>query len=148
MIEVKHTIIGWIFGLGLVSLVLGSLVSYLVWNALHGYFSYLNRSKHWNLSNEFITTVKPFPVLIGISERLFFTLLVAFQVTGVAGGIIAWIGVKMAVGWGAVKEGRTPHRALAFTGLLSSLVSLLFAVVGGLICNGAIPVYKLCRYFV
>lgn len=79
-----------------------------------------------------------FPVLAGILERIFFTVLVAFQVTGVGGAMIAWIGIKLAIGWGSVKEGKTANRALAFVGLVSSLTSMFFAVVGGLICNGTI----------
>lgn len=139
---VKHTAVGWVIGLGVVSLFLGSVVSFLVWRALHKYFGRLNVERGWNLPSDFTTTVWLYPFLIGILERLFFTILIAFQVTGAGGGLIGWIGVKLAVGWGSVKEGKTANRALAFSGLLSNLTSLLFAVLGGLICNGTIPAYK------
>lgn len=140
---VEHTILGWVIGLGVVSLLLGSVVSFIVWRVLHNYFGWLNVDREWNLSPDFTTTIWLYPVLTGILERLFFTVLIAFQVTGVGGGLVGWIGVKLAVGWGSVKEGKTANRALAFTGLLSNLTSLFFAVLGGLICNGMIPMHKL-----
>ncbi len=141
--SVEHSLWGWIIGFVIVSGVLGVGVSYYVWKWLHAYFNRLNTSQGWNLPAEHTSTVTLFPVLTGIFERAFFTVLIALQVTGTGGGIIAWVGVKMAVGWGAIKEGGTGHRALAFTGLLSSLTSMFFAVIGGLICNGTIPVHKL-----
>ena len=114
-------------------------MSYAVWWMLHRRFDNLKIENRWNIERDFTETVKLFPILTGIVERLFFTVLVAFQVSGVGGGLIAWAALKLAAGWGATREGRTPHRALAFTGLIPSLISLLFAVLGGLICNGTIP---------
>jgi hypothetical protein len=143
MVTIEHTLSGWLIGLVVVSGLLGAAISYSVWKWLHTHFSRLNTSLGWDLPVEQITTVTFFPILTGIFERIFFTILVAFQVTGTGSAAIAWIAVKMAVGWGKIKEGNTGNRALAFTGLLSSLTSMIFAIIGGLICNGAIPIHKL-----
>lgn len=79
-------------------------------------------------------------LLLGILERIFFSVLVAFGVSGVATAMTIWIGTKMATGWNRIAGGGdTWRRMLAFNGLISSLVSLFFAVVGGLIANGSIP---------
>lgn len=135
----RHSLVGWLIGFGLVSLLLGLVVSFIVWKGLHAYFEYLKRTREWKQTEP---PIPLYPVTTGILERLLFTLLIAFQVSGVGAGLIAWIALKMTIGWGRLKESDTRSRALAFTGLLSSLASLLFAVVGGLICNGLIPLYR------
>ncbi len=78
---------------------------------------------------------------LGLIERLVFTMAIAvnFSPNGMAVGVAGWIGLKMAVGW---SEGRNlqdekfrkwKHRA--FSALLGSLVSMAFAVMGGMICR-------------
>lgn len=138
----EHTLNNWAVGLGIVSLLLGSLITYIVWLQLHAYFNAQRDKKGWQISEDYTQTVPLFPILAGVLERIFFTVMIAFQISGVGGAIVAWVGIKLAVGWGSVKEGKTPNRALAFVGLLSSLTSIFFAVIGGLICNGSIRVCK------
>ena len=77
------------------------------------------------------------PWITGTFERLFFTILVAFNVSGTATAMIVWISVKMAVDWLAVlKDGKEEwQRQIAFSTLLGSMISLFFALIGGLICR-------------
>jgi hypothetical protein len=74
--------------------------------------------------------------LTGVIERAFFTVVVAFDISGTATAMMAWIGVKMAANWNATEQ-RDP--AGAFTAVLAGLISMLFALVGGLICRAPQP---------
>lgn len=69
--------------------------------------------------------------LTGVTERTFFFTLVGFGVSGTAPAMIAWIGIKMAANWNLYLDDRR-RLAYRFRALLCGLVSLLFAVIGGL----------------
>lgn len=73
--------------------------------------------------------------IIGCVERLLFTLLVGFDVPGLSTAMIGWIPAKMAVTWMTrEQEGATR----AYTGLIGTVVSLIFALLGGLIVRWAL----------
>ena len=73
------------------------------------------------------------PLMLGIFERAIITTLVGWKVPGTAGFIGAWVAVKSAGGWASWSKGTTYGRAVLFIGLLGSAMSILFALVGGLI---------------
>ena len=75
--------------------------------------------------------------LVGITERVFFTILVAFDVSSTATAMIGWITIKMLTDWHRIlKPDEKPWvRSLAFSALLGNMISLLFALIGGLICR-------------
>ena len=80
--------------------------------------------------------------LTGITERLFFTVIIAFQVSGAAVAMMAWLGAKMAANWNrqvAETQGdpveNVRRRRGAIAALVTGLVSMLFAAVGGLIAG-------------
>ena len=74
------------------------------------------------------------PWLTGLIERLFFTIVVAVNLPGAAIAMITWVTVKMATHWNKVSSSDIPNgRFLVFSGLLAGLVSMLFAMLGGLI---------------
>ena len=76
-------------------------------------------------------------ILTGMIERLFFTVLVAFNVAGVAVAMIAWIALKLATNWNRNYWKKTSSaRLYGFSALLAGLVSMLFAFLGGLIARG------------
>ena len=77
--------------------------------------------------------VRWIPPLIGVFERAIITTLVGWEVPGTAGFIGAWVAVKSAGGWSSWSKGTNYGRAIFFAGLLGSAMSLLFAIVGGLI---------------
>ena len=76
------------------------------------------------------------PEVTGLIERLFFTIIVAFDISGAAPGMMTWLAVKMLTHWNRVENNLPPFSAGAFTALLAGLVSMFFALVGGLICKG------------
>ena len=75
------------------------------------------------------------PRITGTLERLFFALLVGFDVSGTAIAMILWVAVKMTTEWFTViQEQKEAWKGqIAFSALLGDVVSLLFALVGGLI---------------
>jgi hypothetical protein len=75
--------------------------------------------------------------LTGIVERLFFTVLVAFNVAGIGAPMIAWIVLKLATNWNSdYWNTNSLARLYGFSALLAGLVSMLFAFLGGLIVRG------------
>jgi len=94
----------------------------------------INKIKDEDFDNFF---GKPYfcPSITGYIERLFFTILVGFDVSGTATAMMVWAGSKMAADWLIVirKEEVQWKRQVAFTGLLGTMISLLFALIGGLI---------------
>lgn len=116
-------VIGLIFSIGL-GLVTGCFVNWL----RHTKLGLPKRSD----------TVVP-PPLTGSLERLFFTILVGLNVPGFPIAMMAWLAVKMATNWNRpTPTGGEPRdvRLWSFSGLLGGLVSMLFALLGGFICQG------------
>ncbi len=120
----------WVIGL-LVSLAVGWLVT--------GQFVRWVRT-HYGIGEH--TGASPFvpPSLTGLVERLFFSVLVAFNISGTAVAMIGWIAAKMATNWNRLG---TPVQfsAAALSALLGGMVSMLFALLGGLICSGQIRLW-------
>ena len=78
------------------------------------------------------------PLSLGVVESLFFTIGVAFDLSGIMMGMVGWAGAKMAAHWGRES---TNHQVknietVRFLVLGGTMVSLLFAMLGGLICSG------------
>lgn len=74
------------------------------------------------------------PWFTGVLERFFFTLAVAFNVGGAAVAMTSWILVKMVTDWHRYIEDKGDLEGnLAFSALLGSMISLSFALVGGLV---------------
>lgn len=78
----------------------------------------------------------PFSCLFGAIERLFFTILVALDVTGWPIAMMAWLGAKMAANRNRVPADLEDNRLMAICSLLAGLVAMLFAMAGGLIWRG------------
>lgn len=74
--------------------------------------------------------------LVGLVERFFFTVAVAYNLSGVIIGMIGWITVKMATNWN--REGLDNHPSMALSGLLGGLMSMIFSLLGGLVWKGVI----------
>ena len=74
-------------------------------------------------------------LVTGTIERLFFTILVGFNISGTATAMIVWITVKMSTNWLVVirDDNKSWKRQLAFSALLGNMISLFFALIGGLI---------------
>ena len=81
------------------------------------------------------------PWLTGVVERLFFTTLVGLGVQGAAPAAIGWLALKLATNWNHPDWKDKPEaRSHALLALLAGLLSLLIAVVGGLIASNAIKI--------
>ena len=116
----------WILGLA-VSLGMG-------WYATEKFLSWL-RAMYDVTKPEGEKTVPPW--LTGLIERLSFTVAVAFNLAGTAPAMIGWIAVKMASHWTRRHIEHGPgSRFLVFSALLAGLVSMFFALLGGLIARG------------
>jgi hypothetical protein len=74
-------------------------------------------------------------VMVGIFERILITTLVAYDVSGVASFIAGWIGIKMVSGWQKWSTGTRYARAAVFMALLGNVMSILFGLVGGILCH-------------
>jgi hypothetical protein len=120
----------WIAGL-FVSLVLGAAVVEIGLRLLR----YMTRvGDKRSLQRPNVTGVPGW--LTGVVERLFFTILIGFGVQGVPAAMMAWTGLKLATNWNHPRWKDTPEEwtVFAFTAVLASLISMLFASLGGLIC--------------
>lgn len=103
----------------------------------------------------YIDTLAVPPWVVGITERIFLGALVAFNIPGTGAAMGTWMLVKMATDWHRLlpstekpcsiegsKQEETKHkigpRSLAWGSLTASMISLLFALIGGLICQKAL----------
>ncbi len=86
------------------------------------------------------------PWFTGLVERaIFFLFVAAYDVPGITVSMMVWLGIKMAANWNrpgltssddSDAEARRARGAIAAAVL--GLMSMGFALVGGLICRGAI----------
>ena len=130
-----------------VNLVAGTLTATVVGSFLVPAFQGLvDASARLPRHSEPQTGPKKVPVTItGNVERLFFGLLVAIDLQGVAPSMVAWIGIKMIAHWNSpqasVPEASGPElRARRFSALLTGLVSMGVAAVSGKIARSSVAV--------
>jgi hypothetical protein len=76
--------------------------------------------------------------LVGVAERLFFTVAISFDVSGTAIAMMGWITLKLVPNWDLYVRAGATNKPLAWSSLLGSLCSMFFALIGGLICAGRI----------
>ena len=150
-----HEITYWIYGL-FVSLVIGHLVTTFSLVHLRKYlerredeFKEFTRGQKFDfyVGIEFYPPIDPSerqvpPWIAGTAERFFFTLIVAFNVSGAAIAMVGWITLKLLTSRPyrekrAKEEGARTPLAFEFAGLLGNLSSMFFALAGGLICGVA-----------
>jgi hypothetical protein len=137
----------WVIGLGF-ALGVGHLVTKTFLDKLRAYLQY--DMSGMNLAEREVPAW-----LMGILERLFFTVLITFNISAAAAAVMGWLAIKMATDWNRIRiiygdptSGAVPRslkakdeaklRVFAVSGLLGSLLSMFFALVGGLICKGDI----------
>lgn len=135
----------WFIGFCIFSLGFGSILTKYVMTKLYRHFMKLKEENQWNIEKEIYEKAPLLPDLVGITERTFFTFLIAFKGADVGTAMIAWIAIKMATGWNRIKEGKTPHRTLAFNALIGNVISLFIALIGGLIIKEWVTIkYRVC----
>jgi len=74
------------------------------------------------------------PILIGIFERAIITTLIAYSVSGSGSFMGTWTAIKIAGGWQQWSSGTRYARSILFAGLLGSAMSMLIALIGGILC--------------
>ena len=132
----------WILG-GAVALVLGHLwiTSFLkvVRNCIYCYA----KKNEEEIDDVFIRSLAVPAAVVGVAERIFFGTLVAFDISATAAAMVTWILVKMVTDWNRIlaSTGKWGPRSLAFSSLLANIISLFFALIGGLICRKALPYF-------
>jgi hypothetical protein len=131
----------WFFGLGIFALGIGWLSTFILGNVLDSYIqAKAAERKEEGRYDEFVVVADIPSWLVGLIERTFFTVLVAFNVSATPVAMIAWVTVKMLYSWDIVWREREniTVRSLVLSALLGNLLSMLFALIGGLICRGSI----------
>ena len=86
------------------------------------------------------------PWFVGLVERsIFFLFVAAYDVPGITVSMMVWLGIKMAANWnrpGLTSSDDSDAEARRACGAIAAavlgLMSMGFALVGGLICRGAI----------
>jgi len=68
---------------------------------------------------------------VGTLERAFFTVGVGAGLPTVLTAMMLWVAAKMAANWGSRPQEIQQIEAMRLTALLGSLVSMLFALIGG-----------------
>jgi hypothetical protein len=73
------------------------------------------------------------PTTIGILERAFITLIISVNLSGAGSFIVAWIAIKMALGWQSWegKESTRYKRGVRLIALTINLVSAMIATIAG-----------------
>lgn len=126
------------------ALVAGHLWTSIVLRLIRNHIYNETVKREGEIDNVYIDPLAVPGWVVGAIERLFFGTLVTFDISATAAGMVTWILVKMATDWHRILgEGKDNlafgSRSLAFGSLLGGIVSLLFALIGGLICRGALP---------
>lgn len=130
------TLLSWTYGF-LVSLLLGTIVSTIFIKLIRHFKDLKNIEKDKLDSKHRIGGF-----FIGIIERIFFTVCTAFNLSGLVIGIIGWLTIKMASNHNLLngQERTSESRNLALSALLGGLISMLFAILGGLIARESIKI--------
>lgn len=119
----------WLIGIGLVSTVLGGVVS-LLWYRLLALIFGVKRDWKAVLTDKGMIT--------GIIERAFFAVAIAANLGSVTIAMIVWTTLKSNTMWGSFLKKEEPDWSRVTVGLLASLGSMIIAIVAGKICSGAI----------
>ncbi|WP_428420482.1 hypothetical protein [Methylibium sp.] len=130
----------WAFGLVVVSGfagILGSFLCFLVFRSATA------AKAEKLLSREFFYT----GFLTGVAERFFFTLLIGLLGTnGIAQAAVGWVAIKGQVHYKMFSDGSKVDMSRAYLGMLGSLSSLVFAIVGGYVWKEGFSAQKVCEW--
>jgi len=128
---IENEILRWVAGLAGVAVVLGWIVSYL-WYAFLCWLLGADRKLPLWPNRPLVETGH----LTGIVERVFFAVAIATDLSGTATAMIGWITVKHFILWpGFTRNGPSAQGTVS---LLTSIGSMLVAIVAGQICSGSL----------
>jgi len=89
--------------------------------------------RHPDDPKEKAVRIRWIPITTGVMERILFTVLIGWSVSGSAGFIGSWVLVKQLGGWNSWGKGTHHGVKLFFIGMLGNAMSVLFGVIGGLV---------------
>ena len=119
-------LVRWAVGLLGVSVVIGHFVTRLLVDILNSHVP--SSDGKWKEIPAWLRKT-----LIGVVERVFFTVAIAAGLSGTAVAMIGWTALKGSLYWASYRES---HPSNVLIAIIGSLVSLLFAIFGAQICNG------------
>ena len=93
-----------------------------------------------------IAKVPGLPGLTGYVERALVTVVVMWLPASAGTLIAAWLALKMAGGWGALRTGTTRARASYSVALVGSLLSIMWALGWGLLASPWWPAQTMGPY--
>ena len=124
-----RTVAIWLTGLS-VSCILGHFVVKLFLNWLSDQLD-LPRDRNPN-PNE--PSVQTNPVITGVFERIFFTIVVAADIPAYLPSMMAWLGLKLAANWQSREIAKDRDRTnYKFSALLAGFLSMLISLSAGLV---------------
>ncbi len=137
-------IISWTVGI-LISSLLGKIIIEKFMKILDNSIKKVSVQRKWAKSKFQGVTIPYFPSLIGIIERLFFTILLGLHFDVIASFAGPYLIVKMATGWNRITSTAPIDRAYSFRSLFGSLVSISIGILCGLLCkyNLSLKIYNL-----
>ena len=140
--DIKAWGIGLLIGLS-ISLVLGAVLVSAFHKALRAHIrrraeerSELEPEEKYDEQDPANLELDIHPWIMGSLERFFFTVLVIVSLPGTASAMLAWPALKLAHNWAVVRERHSrTSRSLVFASLLTSLLSMTLALIGGIACR-------------
>jgi hypothetical protein len=129
----------WISGYAKTYWVIALLISVFVGHFIpkcvtkHLYKVVQEKAKNETDEDRPIVFISELPRWIGWIERTLITLVVMWLPASAGTVIVGLLALKMAGGWGAVKAGTTQARAVYSVSLVGSLLSILWAVLWGVL---------------
>ena len=136
----------WLFAGYFISIVIGHPLVSIFNHYLRSQAQYNMNLMKWPAYPRAISAL-----VIGTLERTFFTTIVAFNIGGSAVAMITWTVVKIARYWGNEKitlensneaESQKARIGYGYCSIVSSLFSMLIALIGGLICKYGLMAYS------
>jgi hypothetical protein len=139
----------------LVALILGHLWAKTFLELIRKHVYQKTQEREETVDDVYIDTLAIPAWVVGITERVFLGALVAFNIPGTGAAMGTWMLVKTGTDWHRLlssaekpsstegsKQEKTKHkigpRSLAWCSLSAGVVSLFFALIGGLICRTAL----------
>lgn len=142
----SEVVFRWVIGIGLVSMVLGGVASFLWYELLAGIYG-VEREKAKGLRD----FLKERGVITGIVERVFFAVAIGKGLASITIAMVAWTTLKPKTLWaffsGEYKtmnadDENKPNLDRVSVGLLASLGSMIIAIIAGKICAGDMEILK------
>lgn len=132
-----YPIAWWFIGFG-VSIILAAALVPLIMRPIRRHIVRCAERRNEPIPDVYLSPLDVSIHLFASAERIFFTILVTFDVSATAAAMIGWITIKMVTDWNRIRKHEDDTvgvRSMAFLGLLGNLLSMLFALIGGLLCR-------------